>query len=137
MEDIAPEFAAAVRPGDMIIAGDNFGCGSSREHAPLAIKRSGVACVVARSFARIFYRNAVNTGLPILECPEAVQDTENGDQLMVDLGGGTVANLRTDRTYQTSPFPPFVMNIIKAGGLVPYTRERLETQGATLGPCQK
>jgi 3-isopropylmalate/(R)-2-methylmalate dehydratase small subunit len=137
MEDIAPEFPAAVRPGDIIIAGDNFGCGSSREHAPLAIKRSGVACVVAKSFARIFYRNAVNTGLPILECPEAVQDTENGDQLTVDLGGGTVTNLRTGRTYQTSPFPRFVMNIIKAGGLVPYTRERLETQAATLGCCQK
>ena len=127
MEDMTPEFAAAVQPGDMIVAGDNFGCGSSREHAPLAIKRSGVACVVAKSFARIFYRNAVNTGLPILECPEAVQDTENGDQLTVDLGGGTVTNMRTGRTYQTSPFPPFVMNIIKAGGLVPYTRERLET----------
>jgi len=128
MEDMAPEFAAAVRPGDIIIAGENFGCGSSREHAPLAIKRSGVACVVAKSFARIFYRNAVNTGLPILECPEAVQDTENGDQLTVDLEAGTVTNLRTGRTHQTAPFPPFIMGIIQAGGLVPYTRRRLGAQ---------
>lgn len=128
MEDMAPRFAAAVRPGDIIIAGDNFGCGSSREHAPLAIKGSGVACVLAKSFARIFYRNAVNTGLPILECPEAVQDTENGDQLTVDLEAGTVTNLRTGRTHQTAPFPPFIMGIIQAGGLVPYTRRRLGAQ---------
>ena len=126
MEDIDAGFAGAVQPGDMIVAGENFGCGSSREHAPLAIKGSGVACVVAKSFARIFYRNAINTGLPILECPEAVEDTEKGDQLAVDLGAGTITNARTGRTYQTSPFPAFIMGIIQAGGLVAYTRRRIE-----------
>jgi 3-isopropylmalate/(R)-2-methylmalate dehydratase small subunit len=135
MEDIDPGFAGAVRPGDMIVGGGNFGCGSSREHAPLAIKGSGVACVVAKSFARIFYRNGINVGLPILECPEAVEETEKGDQLTVDLSAGTITNLRTGRTYQTSPFPAFIMGIIRAGGLVPYTRERLRAQrdrGVTL-----
>jgi 3-isopropylmalate/(R)-2-methylmalate dehydratase small subunit len=125
MEPIAPEFATAVKPGDFIVAGENFGCGSSREHAPLAIKGAGIACVVAASFARIFYRNAINTGLPILECAEAVRGTEQGDQLTVDLGSGTINNLRTGRTYLTSPFPPLVMDIVAAGGLVPYTRRRL------------
>lgn len=132
MEDIDPSFAGTVQPGDMIVAGENFGCGSSREHAPLAIKGSGIACVVAKSFARIFYRNAINIGLPILECPEAVEDVEKGDQLTVDLKAGTITNLRTGRTYRTSPFPDFIMEIIQAGGLVPYTRERLQAQGETL-----
>ena len=126
MEDIAPEFASAVKPGDFIVAGENFGCGSSREHAPLAIKGAGIACVIAKSFARIFYRNAINTGLPIMECPEAVQGTEQGDQLTVDLGSGTISNSRTGHTYVTSPLPPFIMDILAAGGLVPYTRRRLE-----------
>ncbi len=126
MEDITPEFAGAVRPGDIIVAGENFGCGSSREHAPLAIKGSGVACVVAKSFARIFYRNSINVGLPILECPDAVEETEQKDRLTVDLEAGTITNERTGRTYQTSPFPAFIMGIIQAGGLVPYTRQRIE-----------
>jgi 3-isopropylmalate/(R)-2-methylmalate dehydratase small subunit len=125
MEDIDPGFASAVQPGDIIVAGENFGCGSSREHAPLAIKGSGIACVVAESFARIFYRNAINVGLPILECPEAVAETQKGDQLTVDLETGTITNLCTGHTYRTPPFPDFVMRIVKAGGLVPYTRERL------------
>ena len=128
MEDVDPGFARAVRAGDVIVAGENFGCGSSREHAPLAIKGSGVACVVAKSYARIFYRNAINIGLPILECPRAVEETQKGDLLAADLGAGTVTNLRTGRTYQVSPFPPFIMGIIEAGGLVPYTRERLRAQ---------
>ena len=128
MEDIDPDFARAVQPGDVIVAGENFGCGSSREHAPLAIRGAGVSCVIARSFARIFYRNAINVGLPILECPEAVEGAEQGDQLAVDLRAGTITNQRTGRTYQISPFPPFIMDIIQAGGLVPYTRERLGTQ---------
>ena len=128
MEDVDPGFARAVRAGDVIVAGENFGCGSSREHAPLAIKGSGVACVVAKSYARIFYRNAINIGLPILECPLAVEETQKGDLLAADLGAGTVTNLRTGRTYQVSPFPPFIMGIIEAGGLVPYTRERLRAQ---------
>jgi 3-isopropylmalate/(R)-2-methylmalate dehydratase small subunit len=131
MEDVDPGFARAVRAGDVIVAGENFGCGSSREHAPLAIKGSGVACVVAKSFARIFYRNAINIGLPILECPQAVEETQKGDRLAADLGAGTVTNLRTGRTYQVSPFPPFIMGIIQAGGLVDYTRERLRAQGGT------
>jgi len=128
MEDIDPEFASAVQSGDVIVAGENFGCGSSREHAPLAIKGSGVACVIAKSFARIFYRNSINIGLPILECPQVVEETERGHQLTVDLGTGTITNSHTGRTYRTSPFPPFIMEIIRAGGLVPYTRERLQAQ---------
>jgi 3-isopropylmalate/(R)-2-methylmalate dehydratase small subunit len=131
MEDVDSGFARAVQAGDVIVAGENFGCGSSREHAPLAIKGSGVACVVAKSYARIFYRNAINIGLPILECPQAVEETQKGDRLAADLGAGTVTNLRTGRTYQVSPFPPFIMGIIEAGGLVSYTRERLRAQGST------
>jgi len=128
MEDIDAGFAGAVQPGDVIVGGENFGCGSSREHAPLAIKGAGVACVVAKSFARIFYRNGINIGLPILECPEAVQEAEKGDRLMVDLKAGSITNERTGRTYCTAAFPPFVMAVIEAGGLVPYTRERLRAQ---------
>ncbi len=126
MEDIDPTFAGNVQPGDIIVAGDNFGCGSSREHAPLAIKGAGVACVVAKSFARIFYRNAINVGLPILECAEAVAETEKGDRLTIDLAAGTIANARTGKIYHTAPLPEFVMQIVAAGGLVPYTRERLK-----------
>jgi 3-isopropylmalate/(R)-2-methylmalate dehydratase small subunit len=128
MEDIDTSFADAVQSGDIIVGGENFGCGSSREHAPLAIKGAGVSCVVAKSFARIFYRNAINIGLPILECPEAVEETGKGDRLVVDLIAGTIANERTGRTYQTSPFPDFIMEIVQAGGLVPYTRERLQAR---------
>ena len=129
MEDIDPTFIAAVQSGDVIVAGENFGCGSSREHAPLALignRGSGVACVVAKSFARIFYRNSINVGLPILECPQVVEETEQGDHLTLDLEAGTITNERTGRTYQTSPFPAFIMGIIQAGGLVPYTRQRIE-----------
>jgi len=126
MEDIDAGFAGSVQPGDIIVGGDNFGCGSSREHAPLAIKGAGVSCVIANSFARIFYRNAINIGLPILECAEAVAETEKGDELTVDLTAGTITNARTGKTYRTSPLPEFVMGIVEAGGLVPYTRERLQ-----------
>jgi 3-isopropylmalate/(R)-2-methylmalate dehydratase small subunit len=125
MEDIDADFAGQVKAGDIIVAGDNFGCGSSREHAPLAIKGSGVSCVVASSFARIFYRNAINSGLPILECPAAAQDARSGDTLTIDLKAGTISNERNKRTYQASPFPDLIMNIIRAGGLVPYTRAQL------------
>ena len=125
MEDIDPGFVRAVQPGDIIVAGENFGCGSSREHAPLAIKGSGISCVVAKSFARIFYRNGINVGLPILECPEAVAEAEKGDRLTVYLKTGAITNERSGRTYQTSPFPAFIMRIIQAGGLVPYTRARM------------
>jgi len=125
MEDIDPHFAGQVNPGDVIVAGENFGCGSSREHAPLAIKASGVSCVIAASFARIFYRNAINIGLPILSCPEAVEDTEAGQRLQVDLGSGTITNQYSGRVYHTAPLPSFVMGIIEAGGLVPYTARKL------------
>ena len=128
MEDIDLSFAGSVQKGDVIVGGDNFGCGSSREHAPLALKGAGISCVIANSFARIFYRNAINIGLPILECPEAVAGTEKGDELTVDLTAGTITNARTGKTYHTSPLPEFVMKIVGAGGLVPYTRERLQAR---------
>jgi 3-isopropylmalate/(R)-2-methylmalate dehydratase small subunit len=130
MQDIDSTFAGAVQPGDIVVAGENFGCGSSREHAPLALKGSGIACIVASSFARIFYRNAINIGLPILECPEAVKGAEKGDRLAIDLGAGTITNQRTGHIYQTSAFPAFIMEIIQAGGLVAFTRERLKARRA-------
>ncbi len=125
MEDLDPTFARAVQPGDIVVAGTNFGCGSSREHAPLALKGACVSCVVAASFARIFYRNAINIGLPILVCPEAAAEAAQGDALTVDLATGAITNQRTGATYHTPPFPLAIMGIIKAGGLIPFTRERL------------
>ncbi len=125
LEDLDAAFASKVEKGDIIVAEENFGSGSSREHAPLAIKGCGVSCVVASSFARIFYRNAINVGLPILECPEAVQGTKTGDRLRVDLGSGTIENLSTGKTYQAQPFPDFMREIIALGGLVDYVRRRL------------
>jgi 3-isopropylmalate/(R)-2-methylmalate dehydratase small subunit len=125
MEDIDPTFATSVEEGDIIVGGENFGCGSSREHAPLAIKGAGVSCVIAESFARIFYRNAINIGLPILVAPEAARDAEAGDALTVDLASGRITNTRLGKVYQTTPFPPFIMAIIEAGGLIPYTRAEL------------
>jgi 3-isopropylmalate/(R)-2-methylmalate dehydratase small subunit len=125
MEDIDQAFASQVEPGDIIVGGRNFGCGSSREHAPIAIKGAGVSCIIAESFARIFFRNAINIGLPILESAEAAADAQKGDRLSVDLAAGTITNHRTGKTYQASPYPPFVLGIINAGGLVPYTRREL------------
>jgi 3-isopropylmalate/(R)-2-methylmalate dehydratase small subunit len=125
MEDIDASFVEKVQAGDIVVGGANFGCGSSREHAPLALKGAGISCVVASSFARIFYRNAINIGLPILECPEAVEATTTGHTLEVDLEQGTVTNLDTGQTFQAEPYPPFLMGIIEAGGLIPYTRARL------------
>ncbi|MEC9489789.1 MAG: 3-isopropylmalate dehydratase small subunit [Halanaerobiales bacterium] len=125
MEDIDQNFADEVNEGDIIVGGKNFGSGSSREHAPLAIKYAGVSCVVAESFARIFYRNSINIGLPILECPEAVQATETGDELEVDIDKGQVKNLRTGKTYQAVPFPPFMQEIIKDGGLIEHVKKEL------------
>ena len=128
MEDIDPTFAGRVKPGDVIVAGKNFGCGSSREHAPLALKACGIACVVAESFARIFYRNAINIGLPILECPEAARATQAGQSLQIDLASGAIRNLDTGQVYQAIPYPPFMLALIAAGGLVPYTRAKLQAQ---------
>ncbi len=118
MEDIDPAFVTRVKKGDIIVAEDNFGCGSSREHAPLAIKASGVSLVIAASFARIFYRNAINIGLPILECPAAAKAIGNGDSVSYDLATGTIKNESTGETFSAQPFPPFIQNIIDAGGLL-------------------
>ena len=125
MEDIDAEFVKRVKPGDIIVGEDNFGCGSSREHAPIAIKASGIACVIANTFARIFYRNSINTGLPILECPEAVAGISNGDAVEIDLGSGRITNVTTGKSYQAAPFPPFMRELIEVGGLVNYAKARL------------
>jgi 3-isopropylmalate/(R)-2-methylmalate dehydratase small subunit len=125
MEDIDASFAKAVRKGDLIVAGRNFGCGSSREHAPIAIKASGVSCVVASSFARIFYRNAINIGLPILELPDADKLATSGDELRVDLSSGVVENLTTGAKAQGKGFPPFMQGIMKSGGLIEYVKAKL------------
>jgi len=126
MEDIDQNFAQNVREGDFIVAGENFGCGSSREHAPIAIKSSGVSCVIAASFARIFYRNAVNIGLPILECPDASNGVEYGDTLSVDLSSGTIRNVTKRTELPSNPLPGFMQEIIRAGGLVERTKMKLE-----------
>ncbi len=127
LEDLDKGFTGGVRPGDIIVAGANFGCGSSREHAPLAIKAAGVGCVVAESFARIFYRNAINIGLPILECPPAVAATSAGQVLEVDLASGSIVNRDTGQAFQAVAYPPFMLELIAAGGLVEYTRRKLGT----------
>jgi 3-isopropylmalate dehydratase small subunit len=126
MEDADPEFAGTVRPGAIMVAGKNFGCGSSREHAPIAIKAAGVSCIIAASFARIFYRNAVNIGLPILECPEAAAALEEGETVSVDLAGGVIRNLTRSGEYQAAPFPSFMQEIIRQGGLINYVQERMK-----------
>ncbi len=124
MEDADPTFASKVQPGDIVVAQENFGCGSSREHAPLALKGAGVSVVIAKSFARIFYRNAFNTGLPILVAPEAVDGTNRGDELSVDLATGEIVNLTTGKTYQAQPLPPFMRELVEVGGLLPYLKKR-------------
>lgn len=123
MEDIDPQFSSTVEAGDIIVGGANFGCGSSREHAPLAIKASGVKCVIAASFARIFYRNAINIGLPILECEEAADEINANDEVSVDFDTGIITDITTGKTYKAQPFPPFIQNIIKAGGLLKSLKE--------------
>jgi 3-isopropylmalate/(R)-2-methylmalate dehydratase small subunit len=123
MESIRPDFAAKVKAGDVIVAGKNFGCGSSREHAPLAVKGCGVAAVVAKSFAAIFFRNAINIGLPFLECEEVDKISEN-DLLEIDLSKGLIRNLTKKQTYKTQPFPAFLQEIVKAGGLMNYIKVR-------------
>ena len=118
MEDIDGNFVKNVKNGDIIVATKNFGCGSSREHAPIAIKASGISCVIATTFARIFYRNSINIGLPILECDEAAQDIQNGDEVEVDFDTGMIKNLSNGKSYKAQPFPPFIQNIIEKGGLL-------------------
>jgi len=128
MEGIDPAFVSRVKPGDVIMATTNFGCGSSREHAPLAIKAAGISCVIAKSFARIFFRNAINIGLPLLECDEAVDKTEAGDTLEVDLSSGRIKNLTNGMTFTAKPYPDFMAELISAGGLIEYTKKRLATR---------
>ena len=122
MEPLDAEFPKRVKKGDIMVGGENFGCGSSREHAPAAIKAAGVDCVVASSFARIFYRNAINIGLPIMECPEAAAEIKAGDEVEIDFDSGLIRDITSGKEYKAQPFPPFIQNIIKAGGLLASVR---------------
>lgn len=124
MEDEDPTFASRVQAGDVIVADKNFGCGSSREHAPIAIKASGIACVIAKSFARIFYRNSFNMGLPILECEEAADSTESGDVIEVDMSSGEIVNVTKGKRFKARPIPPFMQELIAAGGLMESIRKK-------------
>lgn len=124
MEDIDKTFITRVQAGDIMVGGENFGCGSSREHAPLAIKSCGVKCVIAPSFARIFYRNSINIGFPIVECAQAAEEIQAGDQVEVDFSTGVITDRTTGKTYQAAPFPPFIEGIIKSGGLLNSLKER-------------
>ena len=125
MEDLDAGFVGKVEQGDILVAEENFGCGSSREHAPISIKHAGVSVVIAKSFARIFYRNAINTGLPIMEAPDAVDGISNGDAVEVDADTGQIRNLTTGATFQAQPFPPFIKEIIEKGGLINSVREKV------------
>lgn len=124
MEDIDKDFVKKVQPGDIIVANKNFGCGSSREHAPIAIKAAGVSCVIAETYARIFYRNSINIGLPIMECPEAAREIEAGDQVSVDFDEGTITDITKNKSWKGQAFPPFMQKIIEAGGLIPYINSK-------------
>ncbi len=124
MEDIDKAFTSKVKEGDIMVAGVNFGCGSSREHAPIAIKASGISCVIAKNFARIFYRNSINIGLPILECPAASEGIGDGDEVTVDFDTGVIANITKNETYQAEPFPPFIKDMIAKGGLMASLKAR-------------
>ena len=130
MEDIDKDFVNRVQPGDIMVGGWNFGCGSSREHAPLCIKTAGIAVVIAKSFARIFYRNAINIGFPILECPKAAAEIANGDQVSVDFATGTITDETTGKTYHATAFPPFIQKIIAHGGLLSYLKARQQNMEA-------
>ena len=125
MEDIDTEFVNRVKPGDIMMATTNFGCGSSREHAPLAIKAAGISCIIAKSFARIFFRNAINIGLPLLECHEAVAQIEAGDSVEVELSSGSIKNLNSGMVFTAKPYPDFMAELIAAGGLIEHTKRRL------------
>ena len=128
MEDIDPDFTAKVQPGDIVVGGANFGCGSSREHAPIAIRACGVRCVIAASFARIFYRNAINIGFPILECPEAAAAIQNGDAVSVDFDSGRIHDETTGQDFQAAAFPAFINRIIEHDGLLPYLKARQDAE---------
>lgn len=129
LEDLDPDFVENVRPGDVIVAGRNFGSGSSREHAPIAIKASGIACIVAESFARIFYRNAINVGLPIVECEGIAGGVDAGDRIRVDVAGGVVENVARGRSHAATPLPSFMKDILDAGGLMPWVKRSLDAGG--------
>ncbi|MEM2281540.1 MAG: 3-isopropylmalate dehydratase small subunit [Candidatus Bathyarchaeia archaeon] len=129
MEGLDPKFYERAREGVIIVAGKNFGCGSSREHAPIALKHAGVKCIIAKSFARIFYRNAINIGLPVIECAQILEKTSNGDELLVDLAEGEIVNLTKNLRLQASKLPGFILEIISAGGLVEHLKRRLEKHG--------
>ena len=128
MEDIDEDFVRQVQPGDIMMATTNFGCGSSREHAPIAIKAAGISCIIAKSYARIFFRNAINIGLPLLECDQAVDKTEAGDNLEIDLSNGRIKNLTNGMEFEAKAYPDFMAKLIAAGGLVKYTKKRLESR---------
>lgn len=128
MEDIDREFTKKVKPGDIMVVGENFGCGSSREHAPISLQASGVSCIIAKSFARIFYRNAINIGLPIIECPEAAEAIRAGDKVSIDFDAGLIVDEITGKSYKIMPFPSFIQRIIQANGLINYTK-RKTTEG--------
>ena len=130
LEDLDVDFVNKVTPGDILVAEENFGCGSSREHAPVCIKAAGVACVIAKSFARIFYRNSINLGLPIMECPAAVDAIKAGDEVVVDADKGIITDLTTGESFQVEPFPPFIAQIVAEGGLVNRTRRILAEKKA-------
>jgi 3-isopropylmalate/(R)-2-methylmalate dehydratase small subunit len=125
MEDIDKDFVTNMKPGDVIVAGKNFGCGSSREHAPISIKYAGVGCVIAKTFARIFYRNCINMGLPIMECPEAAAELQAGDEIEISFDEGTITNKSNGKVYKAHPFPPFMKSLIEAGGLMNYAKKKL------------
>lgn len=122
MEDVDPQLAGIIEPGSILVAGRNYGCGSSREHAPIAIKGAGISCIIADSFARIFYRNAINIGLPIIECPEAAKAIEDGDEIEIDFDSGIIRNITKGQSYSGQVYPEFIQGLIKAGGLVNYVR---------------
>ncbi len=126
MEDLDASFHTLVQKGDVMVAGLNFGCGSSREHAPLAIQLSGISCIIAASFARIFYRNAINIGMPILECPQAAAEIQAGDEVQVDFDSGRIRDLTTGKSYQAMPFPPFIRAMMDCGGRLSYLRRQME-----------
>ena len=127
MEDADPQFINKMKPGDIIVADKNFGCGSSREHAPIAIKAACISCVIAKSFARIFYRNSFNMGLPILECPDAVAATQEGDEVEVNMSTGEIVNLTKNKRFRSQPIPPFMQELINTGGLMEWVKKRVKT----------